>query len=134
MSRYAPILAALITHLKTFPGWADADCAYPNRPFDPAGRTTGYWKVALLPSGVDAALGASGSTHERGTFQVSRFEPGQAGESAALVAVDSMFSHLDRKTLTGTGVTVQTLVPTVGVPIPEPGWLQVPVSVSFLAS
>lgn len=130
--RYAAILSALIDHLRDFPGWQDSDCAWPDRPFSPG--SAGFWKVDLLPTGVDSALGATGNLYERGVFQVSRFEPAGKGAGIALAQADLMGIHLDRKTLTVTGVTVALLVPSIAAPIQEPNWLQVPVSVSFIAS
>jgi len=132
MSRYAAIFAALTTKLQAYTGWSDANCNWPNRTFTPG--TTGYWKVDFLPSSVEAALGVSGTSHERGIFQVTRFEPAKAGASTALAAADAMAAHFDCQALAGTGVTVQTLVPEVGAPQQEPGWFSVPVTVRFLAS
>lgn len=129
--RYAAILSALVAHLRTFPGWDDTACAWPNRPFEPGSE--GFWKADLIPSGVDSALGADGADHERGIFQVTRYEPASVGATPALVSVDAMAAHFSRRVLTGTGVSVACGVPDLGPPIQEPSWVSLPLSISFTA-
>jgi len=130
--RYAAILALLNTHLQTFPGWSDAACAWPNRPFTPT-PGVGWWKVDFIPSTVEYALGASGAIHERGIYQVTRYEPASKGAAAGLGASDSMASHFSRQVLAGSGLSVACGIPELGPCLSEPDWFASPLSIRFTA-
>lgn len=128
MSRYSTVFSQLVTKLKLYSGWSDSNCAYPNRPFTMG--STAFWRVDIIPTSVDAAMGVGGSSHEAGILQITRYEPIKAGAGSALTAADAMASHFDRVKLTG-AVTVQCGVPTVGPTMQETDWFLVPVSIPF---
>lgn len=100
--------------------------AWPGVVFTPPDGSIWY-KPSLITSGVDSALGATGSTHPYGTYQVSVFAPAGSGAGALYAAADAVVAHFDRQGLSN----VKCGVPTIGPLLEEADWLHLPVSVPF---
>ena len=130
-SRWNATRALLDAKLMTLSGITESIVSFPGRTFTPP--TSGTWyKVNLIPTACDSALGVGGYTNERGVYQVSIFnKPGDAQPGATLAAVDALVNLFDRATLTGTGLSVQCEVPVPGPSMNEPDWIQTPVSIRF---
>ena len=134
MSRWNLCRALLDARMGLLPGVTAALISWPNRAFDkPAGQV--WYKVDFLPQDVDAASGLGGDTHEKGTYQVSVYAPANdpKGLTPGLTAADAVTAHFDRKQLTGSGLTLQCDVPIPSPMVQEPDWIQIPVSIRFVA-
>lgn len=120
--------AALTQRLLSLEGLDPAKVAWPNRVFPASGQslpTDGHWRVDFLPAGVSPVN--SGTDHEYGIFQVSRFVPVGNGIESALVDVQSVVSHFRNQNLSGVAC---------GVPVPAPYLqeatrLHFPISIPF---
>ena len=91
-----------------------------------------WYKPAILPGAVDAALGVGASTHPHGDFQVSVFYNAalMTGTSALFAAADALVAQFDRARLG----SLQCGVPKIGPLMPEPDWLHLPVTVPYLVT
>ena len=116
--------AALDARMVALPTLGTAPVAWPNVPLAP--QTALHYAVSFLPAGVDAPL--SGPAHEQGIYQVSVFAPAGAGLGTAIAAAQAVSDWFSRQNLSG----ISCGVPTLGPPIQEPNWLQIPVSIPFL--
>ena len=132
MSRWKPILALLNAHFATMPGFVLARVSFPNKTFTKPTNLI-WWAIGFIPTDTESALGAGGSTHEKGIYQLSVYAPANAEIWTALAAADSIVAHFDRVTLTGTDLKVQCSVPVPGPMLVETDWVQIPVSIRFLA-
>lgn len=118
---------ALDTQMLTLSGLDPNLVAWSGRTFIPP--TSGVWyRVDLIPAAVDAGLGIGADKHERGIYQVSVYVLPGNGNGALTRAIDAVVALFDRKVLSG----ISTGVPVPGPIIPEPDWLQQPVSIPFV--
>lgn len=134
-ARWTLIQSVLDAKLQAFPGLNPSLVAWPNRKFDKPNPPVIYLKVDLIRSGVDAASGKGGSTHEKGIYQVSIVAPANDPNGAVPSSqkVDAIVDHFDRVQLTGTGLVLQCGVPEPGSTLQEPDWTTTPVSITFVA-
>lgn len=133
MSRWNACRALLDTHLLALAGIDPLCIAWPNRTFTkPTGKI--WYSIAFLPSDVESAMGPGASTHEKGTYQVAVFAPANASQGMVplIQEVDRISSHFDRVTL-GSTVRLQCSVPVPGPMLTETDWVQIPVSIRFIA-
>ena len=130
------IADALFEHLNTLNLSPALPIAWPGRSFNPP--TSGAWlRVSFLPGQTTAfAVGHEDSEDHRGLLQVSVFAPADAGQFVALGLADRIRAHFRRGTRLDTedGIAVRVSSPPyLSPPIDEPNWVQVAVSVPYLA-
>ncbi len=126
------ILAALNAQLITLPGFNDAQCAWPGKPF---ASTTGVAYLApKITALVRKRLGGSGQYGTReisGTYQVSTFQPVVVGaaEDAAMGVADSILALFEGgTTLTTTDSwMIRMDTPTAMPSIIDGQWVHIPV-------
>jgi len=115
--------AALDSHLAELPmiEWEKVEF----QGYDFPAQTERYWKVDLIPSGVDPVF--SGADHEMGIYQVSVWVPTGTGIADALDEVQRIVDHFKKQVLSGVACGVPAPAPLVT----EADWLHFPVSIPF---
>lgn len=124
---YAQIRAALEGKLAAL-GMAANLLAWPGVAFTPPVSGTWY-KPAVLPGTVDAALGVGGSVHQTGDFQVSIFVPSGDGTVDLYTAADALVIHFDRALLASG--SLHCGVPEIGPLFQEADWIHLPVTIPY---
>lgn len=127
MSSWDAARALLDARLLTLAGIDPTKIHWPNRGFTKP-TSGGFWKVNFIPSAVDPEF--SGSAHEKGIYQVSRFEPTGTDFGPVTQAIDSICALFDRVSL-GTAPKVFCGVPIPGPYIQEANYIHLPVSIPF---
>ena len=124
MTIASTILNTLNTRLAQLPDLPPV--AWPNVPFTPA--TGALWiRADILPA--DAQLETLQYSEEHiGVYQVSVFAPLDKGTGAAMNQADAIADHFAaQRDLSG--LRIRSI--SVGQPIPEESWLNVPVSIEY---
>jgi len=121
------IHAALGTHLKAMQGLPPV--AWENVKFDAPKDGSMYLREDFIPGGSDyGSLGESGTTHERGIYQVGISAPSGSGSGVVEDLADRIINHFKCQTL---GV-VRTQLPTRGQARPDEGRIWLAVSIPYL--
>jgi len=129
------IEAAFNAHLDAFAKEKKIPVAWQGVKFTP---TTGvaYIRTALLPARtIQASLGSGGDNRHSGFYQVSLFYPENTASTTIRRVADEVITRFRLGTrLTREGVTARVSSPPWGAPVViEPGWIQLPVSIPYIA-
>ena len=124
----AGIADALLFHLSTLT--TTLDIAYPGIEFTPDGN---YIDAQVLPNTVDqSSLGADGFNRHAGLFQATVVWKAGQGIIAPTEIASQIVAHFKRGTaIVRNGLTVRTRPPRTTQPIPDGGWVRIPVIVPW---
>lgn len=128
------VFEGLAEHLKALVFVPVIPISWPNRNFTPP-AAGGWLKVNMLPAPTSSLAIADGSNQYIGVMQVSVFWP----ENTALTTPSEKAGQLIAWFKAGTtlyreGVKIViNRPPYQSAPLPEPSWLQVPVTIPYLA-
>jgi hypothetical protein len=124
----AAVTDALLSHLQD----ADLDVpvAWPGSDFTPPDGP--YLAVALFPLPVTTATIATHDRHD-GIMQVSVFWPRGDGIIGPMELAGSVVARFPRMTRIVRSDRVVRIdrTPSVGAPVQEPGWVQIPVTINW---
>ncbi|MGY2048910.1 phage tail terminator-like protein [Methylobacterium sp. JK268] len=128
------IQAALYAHLKAAPLPKPMRIAPEGRNFDPNG--TAYLRPTFLPAEpVGASIPFDGAVDHSGLYQIDVFWPENRGIGDPLAVVAALCTHY-RPGITLAAREQRVLIlrpPAVQPALQEPGWLQIPVRVTWTA-
>lgn len=126
----ADIATGLLRRLSTISLSPSLPIAYPNVPYSPTGDA--YLRASHIPSTVDP-LTLDRWDRRSGILQVDVMWPENVGITGGLGVADEVAAHFARGTrLEENGATIQIIrTPTVGGPLHDPPYMQIPVSVFY---
>lgn len=126
------LFRALTDHLDAFATAQSLAIAYPGTAYEPTGAA--YLRPWFMPATTNP-FDLSDTNEYRGVFQVSVFAPEGGGVVSAMETASALAAHYQRgTTLEHEGLSFRIIAPpSIGPAIQEPGWLSLPVSVSYRA-
>jgi len=134
---YAHLNALILVPAKITTGlpvaWPGLHFVPPAAPTPPASGA--YLRAIILQAPTDSAALSAGTNHHSGILQVSVFYPENKGIVLAGEVAGEVITWFKRDTvLYREGVKVRINKPPYkSASLPEPSWLQVPVTISYLA-